>query len=250
MNTLSALLLLAAWVAAVSASGECSDQSSADAQIPQEKELKLWAANVVADVVHAGMSKHSKQDADGWAKSYQKSLAPASSGPELRVNQVDKASYSASALGVSPAVCSGLCTAADVACKLACAALPIYLQWGCKPACESKASLCHKACPEVQTKMELPTISGRVDGPLLQARATVCNTLSKPPHLTAVYTPKDSAGNDDKLDQPYAVIKESPAPYSSGITDRHGEYKPAIVGFVIGFVIGFARWGLTVYPPV
>ena len=244
MNSLSALLLLAASVAAVSASGECSNQSSADAQIPQAKALNLWAANVVADVVHAGMSKHSKQDADGWAKSYQKSLAPASSGPELRVNQVDKASYSASALGVSPAVCSGLCTAADVACKLACAALPGYLQWGCKPACESKASLCHKACPEVQTKMELPTISGRVDGPLLQALATVCTTLSKPPPLMAVYTPKDNAENDDKLDQPYEVtpggvgaavaFKESLAPYGTvidNITDWWGGFEATIPPF-------------------
>ena len=146
MNSLSALLLLAASVAAVSASGECSNQSSADAQIAQAKEVNLWAANVVADVVHAGMSKHSKQDADGWAKSYQKSLAPASSGPELRVNQVDKASYSASAHGVSSTVCSGLCTAADVECKHACAALPGFLQGPSKAACDLAITACNGAC--------------------------------------------------------------------------------------------------------
>lgn len=152
MNTLSALLLIAASVASVSASAElcralqCSDQSSADAQIPEAKELKLWAANVVADVVHAGMSKHSKQGADAWAKAYQMSLAPASSGPELRVNQVDKASYSASAHGVSSTVCSGLCTAADVACKLACAALPGFLQGPCKAACGLSVTACNDAC--------------------------------------------------------------------------------------------------------
>ena len=106
----------------------------------------MWAANVVADVVHAGMSKHSKQDADGWAKSYQKSLAPASSGPELRVNQVDKASYSASALGVSPAVCSGLCTAADVTCKLACQGLPVFLEGACKASCGLAITACNDAC--------------------------------------------------------------------------------------------------------
>ena len=234
MNTLSALLLLAASVAAFSASGDYS----ADAEPANAKELNEWAANVVADVVHAGMSVHSKQGADGWVKAYQISLAPASSGPEL------KASYSASAHGVSSTVCSGLCTAADVACKLACAALPIYLQWGCKPACESKASLCHKACPEVQTKMELPTISGRVDGPLLQALATVCTTLSKPPPLMAVYTPKDNAENDDKLDQPYEVtpggvgaavaFKESLAPYGTvidNITDWWGGFEATIPPF-------------------
>ena len=155
-----------------------------------------------------------------------------------------KPSYSASALGVSPAVCSGLCTAADVACKLACAALPGNLQWECKPACESKVSLCHKACPEVQTKMELPTISGRVDGPLLQALATVCTTLSKPPPLMAVYTPKDNAENDDKLDQPYEVtpggvgaavaFKESLAPYGTvidSITDWWGGFEATIPPF-------------------
>ena len=149
MNSLSALLLLAASVAAVSASGECSYQSSADAQPTNAKELHLWAANVVADVVHAGMTKHSKQVADGWVKSYQHSLAPAgSSGPELRANPVDKASYSASALGVSPAVCSGLCTAADVSCKLACSALPGFLQGACNSACGIAITACNGACPK------------------------------------------------------------------------------------------------------
>ena len=151
MNTLSALLLIAASVAAVSASGECSDEmrisagKSAgecpeDPQITQAKELNKWAANVVADVVHAGMSVHSKQGADGWVKAYQISLAPASSGPEL------KASYSASAHGVSSTVCSGLCTAADVACKHACAALPGFLQGPSKAACGLAITACNGAC--------------------------------------------------------------------------------------------------------
>ena len=145
--TIFSALLLAASVAAVSASGECSYQSSANAQDPQEKELHLWAANVVADVVHAGMTEHSKHGADGWVKSYQHSLAPAgSSGPELRANQEDKASYSASALGVSPAVCSGLCTAADVSCKLACSALPGFLQGACNSACGIAITACNGAC--------------------------------------------------------------------------------------------------------
>ena len=163
MNTLSALLLLAAWVAAVSASGECSDQSSADAQIPQEKELKLWAANVVADVVHAGMTKHSKRGAEGWVKSYQHSLAPAgSSGPELRANQVDKASYSASALGVSPEVCSGLCAAADVACKLACSPYPSFLAGPCKEACGLAITACNGACKSKVNEASLSSVGSDI----------------------------------------------------------------------------------------
>ena len=147
MKTLSALLLLAASVAAVSASPDCSYQSSANAEPTNAKELNEWAANVVADVVHAGMTEHSKHGAEGWVKSYQHSLAPAgSSGPELRVNQVDKASLRASALGVSPTVCKGLCTAADVACKLACKALPGFLQGACKAACGIAITACNGAC--------------------------------------------------------------------------------------------------------
>ena len=130
---------------------DCSNQlkSSANTEPTNAKELHSWAANVVADVVHAGMTKHSKQVADGWVKSYQHSLAPAgSSGPELRANQEDKASYSASALGVSPAVCSGLCTAADVSCKLACSALPGFLQGACNSACGIAITACNGACPK------------------------------------------------------------------------------------------------------
>ena len=148
MNSLSALLLLAASVAAVSASPDCSYQSSANAEPTNAKELNEWAANVVADVVHGGMTEHSKHGAEGWVKSYQHSLAPAgSSGPELRANQVDKASLRASALGVSPAVCAGLCTAADVACELACAAIPVpFLGGPCKAACGLAITACNGAC--------------------------------------------------------------------------------------------------------
>ena len=164
MNSLSALLLLAASVAVVSASGECSDQSSADAQISQEKELKLWAANVVADVVHAGMTKHSKHGAEGWVKSYQHSLAPAgSSGPELRANQFDKASLRASALGVSPAVCAGLCTAADVACELACSAISVpFLGGPCKAACGLAITACNGACKSKVNEASLSSVASEI----------------------------------------------------------------------------------------
>tara|TARA_B100000795_G_scaffold56339_1_gene37224 strand:- start:480 stop:1268 length:789 start_codon:yes stop_codon:yes gene_type:complete len=158
MKTLSALLLLAASVAAVSASPDCSYQSSANAEPANAKELNEWAANVVADVVHAGMTEHSKHGAEGWVKSYQHSLAPAgSSGPELRVNQVDKASLRASALGVSPTVCKGLCTAADVACKLACKALPGFLQGACKAACGLAITACNGACTNASARPSTAT---------------------------------------------------------------------------------------------
>ena len=151
MKTISALLLLAASVAAVSASGACSSYSSepsAEAQDPQAKALNVWAADLVSDVVHAGMTKSSTPGgADKWAKAFLESHPSAARIPDLklRVNQDDGFSAKSAAF-VDPTVCAGLCTAADVACKLACSALPGFLQGACKAACGLAITACNGAC--------------------------------------------------------------------------------------------------------
>ena len=234
MKPISCAILLAASVAAVAAAENGHENA---------------AANLFLKMVQPQMEALDASSALKWHETFTQEFYKKSA----RVSPLSSFSdHSSTALKSSPAspgvpqrVCQGFCTAAMVECEDHCHTLPRILQWGCKPACESTASLCNKACPGVQIKMTLPTISGRVDGLLLQALATVCNTLSNPPPgLMAVYTPKDNAENDDKLDQPYEVtpggvgaavaFKESLAPYGTvidSITDWWGGFEASIPPF-------------------
>ena len=103
-----------------------------------------------------------------------------------------------------------------------------------------------------------PVFSGKIEGadkPLVRTFATVCNKLYDE-KLYAEFKPKDSAESNDKLDQPYEVIKggeykdngisgydifnyntdthPSLAEFGKvidGITDFHGEFQPAFPPF-------------------
>eukprot|EP00964_Phaeocystis_antarctica_P104266 scaffold69404_cov60-Phaeocystis_antarctica.AAC.2 len=83
--------------------------------------------------------------------------------------------------------------------------------------------------------VELPTVDGRVDGPLVQTLATVCRKLYDH-SLQTVFKPVDAPVND-KLEQPYELVKAGGEYNEGGTYTANGVYTNGKGALVSGYDI-------------
>ena len=82
-------------------------------------------------------------------------------------------------------------------------------------------ALLPRAVPTAMARVDLPTVAG-VDGPLVQTLATVCAKLYDH-SLFTVFKPVGDAPVNDKLEQPYKLVKVG-GEYNEGGTYTGGVY--------------------------
>jgi len=83
--------------------------------------------------------------------------------------------------------------------------------------------------------VELPTVDGRVDGPLVQTLATVCRKLYDH-SLQTVFKPVEAPVND-KLEQPYELVKAGGEYNEGGTYTANGVYTNGKGALVSGYDI-------------
>ena len=82
--------------------------------------------------------------------------------------------------------------------------------------------------------VELPTVSGRVDGPLVQTLATVCGKLHDH-SLYTVFKPADGSEPNKKLEQPYKLVKAGGEYKEGGNYTADGVYTNGKGALVSGY---------------